>query len=159
MGERFGRRYTPVHTWGCDDAETVLVGIGSMMQTARYTAQHLRKQGKKVGVANLHVFRPFPEQELRAAVKGARDVLVLDRDIGYGTSGMVYPDVTRTLYHSEIRPRALNFIIGTGGKDITPAAIERCVELGVAASGEQTVFWPDARGPAEGVPYTEGLTV
>ena len=85
--------------------------------------------------------------------------MVLDRDIGYGTAGMVYPDVTRTLYHAENRPRALNFIIGTGGKDITPATIERCLELAREGPERQTVFWPDARGPEEGVAYTEGLSV
>jgi pyruvate ferredoxin oxidoreductase alpha subunit len=155
-----GRALAPIDCFACEDAEVVLLGLGSMMQTARWTVQELRANGgEKVGVARLLSFRPFPEEELRAAVKGARTVLVLDRDIGYGTAGMVFPDVLRALYHGEDRPRALNFIIGTGGKDVTPATIERCLELSREEHDGQTVFWPDARGPREGLPYTEGLEV
>ncbi len=154
-----GRMLAPVEAWDCDDAEFVLLGIGSMMQTARFAAQEMRQRGLKVGVLALSVFRPFPEQEVIEALRGVRTVLVLDRDIGYGTAGMVYPDVTRILYHLDQRPRALNFIIGTGGKDVTPETIERTVALGSEADGSQTVFWPDAHGPEEGLPYTEGLSV
>lgn len=150
-----GRELRPVRSWGCEDADTVLLGIGSMMRTALHTARRLREQGRSVGVAELTSFRPFPEAAIRSAMVGAKTVAVLDRDIGYGTSGMVYPDVLRALYHSEQRPKALNFVIGTGGKDITPARIERCLELAGQDNGTQTVFWPDARGPAEGVPYDD----
>jgi len=107
-------------------------------------------------IRSQRAFRPFPGEALARAVERARVVAVLDRDIGYGTSGMVFPDVTRTLYSASHRPRALNFIIGTGGKDIPPASIERCVALALDATGDQTVFWPDARGPAEGIAYTSG---
>ena len=151
-----GRELSPVRSWGCEDADTVLLGIGSMMRTALHAARQLREAGQRVGVAELTSFRPFPEAAVLAAIGGAKTVAVLDRDIGYGTSGMVYPDVLRTLYHSEQRPKALNFVIGTGGKDITPARIERCLELAGQDHGAQTVFWPDARGPAEGVPYGDG---
>ena len=159
FGDRFGRRYAPVEEWETEGAEMVLIGIGSMMATARHTAAALREQGMSVGVASIRSFRPFPEEELAHAVRDAKVVLVLDRDIGYGTSGMVYQDVTRTFYHRENRPELLNFIIGLGGKDITPKTIERCIELGKDGFKGQAVFWPDARGPAEGIPYTEGMAV
>lgn len=148
------RRYAPIDCYDIEDAEMVLVGLGSMMQTARAAVQRLREQGEKVGAVNLRAFRPFPAEALVKAVEKARTLLVLDRDIGYGTTGMVYPDVTRILYHVAKRPEALNFIIGTGGKDITPATIERCVELGRQGYRGKTVFWPDARGPEEGLPYS-----
>ena len=159
FGDRFGRRYAPVEAWNTEGAEIVIIGIGSMMATARHTAAALRERGEKVGVASIRSFRPFPEEELAAAVAGARVVLVLDRDIGYGTSGMVYQDVTRTFYHRQDRPELLNFIIGLGGKDITPKTITRCVELGRGGYKGKAVFWPDARGPEEGIPYTEGLAI
>jgi pyruvate ferredoxin oxidoreductase alpha subunit len=159
FGEIAGRRYAPVDAFDCDDAEIVLLGIGSMMQTARFTAAQLRASGQKVGVVNVRLYRPFPEEEVVAAVGDARAVLVLDRDIGYGSSGMVYQDVTRAFYHRERRPDILNFIVGLGGKDITPKTVKRCVELGREGYSGQAVFWPDARGPAEGIPYTEGLAL
>ena len=133
----------------------VLVGLGSMMQTARHVARELRGAGDRVGVVTLRAFRPFPESEIREVLAEASTVVVLDRDIGYGTSGMVYPDLTRSLYHAPRRPRLLNAIIGTGGKEITPRTLARCVDLARNDHGEQTVFWPDARGPAEGIPWTE----
>ena len=149
-----GRTYGALDADHAAGAEIVLLGLGSMMQTARATAAELRRQGRRVGVVNLRAFRPFPEAALVEALRGVDTVVVLDRDIGYGTSGMVYPDVTRTLYHVPYRPRLLNCIIGTGGKDITPKTLERCVEIAGEAHGAQTVFWPDARGPAEGIPWT-----
>ncbi len=154
LAEITGRSYAPIEAEACDGAEIVLLGIGSMMQTARLAAADLRAQGRRVGVLNLHAFRPFPEALIRAALRGVDTLLVLDRDIGYGTAGMVYPDVTRVLYHEDDRPRALNFVIGLGGKDITPQTILRCVEIAGEDHGDQTVFWPDARGPAEGLPWT-----
>jgi pyruvate ferredoxin oxidoreductase alpha subunit len=159
FGELSGRRYAELDAWDCEDAETVLVGIGSMMQTARHVARQARARGEKVGVVNLRSYRPFPDQALISAVSGARDVLVLDRDIGYGTSGMVFQDVTRALYPLAERPRALDFIIGTGGRDITPQTIERCLELARAPTSDKIVLWPDARGPEEGIAYTPGISL
>jgi len=155
FGEKFGRSYAPVEPHRTEDAEVVLLGIGSMMQTARYTVDRLREAGEKVGLVNLRSFRPFPGDDLAEAIGGAKTVLVLDRDIGYGTSGMVYQDVTRTFYHRSPRPDLLNFVIGLGGKDITPKTIERCVELGRPGYEGQAVFWPDARGPEEGIPFSD----
>ncbi len=159
FGERFGRKYEPAEAYWCDDAEIILMGLGSMMSTTRWTVDQLRQQGKKIGVVNLRVFRPFPAEEIAELTKNARVLAVLDRDIGYGTSGMVYPDVTRVLYNLEKRPVALNFIIGLGGKDIVPSTIERIVELAEQGYDGKAVYWPDARGPEEGIPYTEGLTL
>ncbi|MHC4222441.1 MAG: transketolase C-terminal domain-containing protein [Planctomycetota bacterium] len=157
--EMSGRRYGVVDDYDCESAEIILVGIGSMMQTARWTARAMREKGKRVGVLNLRSFRPFPSEEVARVAGRADVVVVLDRDIGYGTSGMVYQDVVRSLYALEDRPRAINCIIGTGGKDITPKTVERCVELATEHEGRTAVFWPDARGPREGIPYTEGLEV
>jgi pyruvate ferredoxin oxidoreductase alpha subunit len=153
-----GRTLAPVEAFGCDGAEVVLVGLGSMMQTARHVATRLSAEGGKVGVVQIRSYRPFPERDLLDALGNAKTVLVLDRDIGYGSAGMVYPDVTRALYHAPSRPDVLDFIVGTGGKDITPKTIERCVELGRWGYRGQSVFWPDARGPEEGIPYTPGVT-
>jgi len=151
---RTGRHLSAVETYRCENADTVLVGLGSMMQTARHVATRLRAEGMRIGVAQVRTYRPFPDRELVAALGNARTVLVLDRDIGYGSAGMVCPDVTRVLYHVPARPDVLNFIVGTGGKDITPKTIERCIELGRWGYRGRSVFWPDARGPAEGIPYT-----
>ena len=152
-----GRAYDLVDAWDCEDADVVLLGLGSMMRTALHAARGLRSRGERVGVINVRSFRPFPAEALARAVGTASTVIVLDRDIGYGTSGMVYPDVTRALYHAPARPDVVNMVIGTGGKDITVSTIERCVELGRGGFQGQSVFWPDARGAPEGPAWTEGL--
>ncbi len=154
-----GRSYGLIDCHDTEDAEIIVVGIGSMMETSRVAMAQLRAEGHRMGVVNLRSFRPFPARQLADALGDARVVCVLDRDIGYGTSGMVYPDVTRSLFHEKQRPDVLNFIIGTGGKDITPQTIARCVELAQPGFQGQAVFWPDARGAKEGIPYTEGLSV
>jgi pyruvate ferredoxin oxidoreductase alpha subunit len=154
-----GRAYAPVEGEGLDGAEVVLVGLGSMMQTARHAAAEMRDAGRRVGVLTLRSFRPFPEREVRDALAEAATVVVLDRDIGYGTAGMVYPDVLRALYPLERRPRALDMIVGTGGKDITPRTIQRCVDLAAEPLDGRTVLWPDARGPSEGIPWSDPALV
>jgi len=153
-----GRRQRILRTHQLDDAETVLIGLGSMMRTARHTVDQLRRDGHRIGVIEICTFRPFPDAQLRDALARAKSVIVLDRDIGYGTSGMVYSDVTRAMYHSENRPRLVNCIVGLGGKDVTPATVQKCLRLAAMAK-EKTVFWPDARGPAEGIEYTYRLPI
>jgi len=153
-----GRRQALLRTHRVEDADTVLVGLGSMMRTARHTVDRLREKGERVGLVEICVFRPFPEQALRDAVAAAGTVVVLDRDIGYGTAGMVYSDVTRALYHAATRPRLVNCIVGLGGKDVTPETVTKCLRLAASDDGK-TVYWPDARGPSEGIPYSNRLPV
>ncbi|MFQ5752232.1 MAG: pyruvate ferredoxin oxidoreductase [bacterium] len=142
--KRFGRGYDLIDTYCCEDAEIIFTGIGSMMSTTRWVVDQLRERGEKVGQLNIRAFRPFPEEEIAEAVENAKTVAVLDRDIGYGTSGMVFSDITRALHNRDKKPKALNFIIGLGGKDIIPATIEKCFAIAKEGFQGQTVFWPDA---------------
>lgn len=142
--ERFSRGYNLIDTYKCEDAEIVFVGLGSMMSTTKWVVERLRDRGEKVGQLNIRVFRPFPEKEIAEAVENATTVAVLDRDIGYGTSGMVFSDITRALHNRDKKPKALNFIIGLGGKDIVPATIEKCFTIAKEGFQGQTIFWPDA---------------
>ena len=74
-----GREYKPVKTFLCDDAETVMVGLGSVTDDAEAVATYLRSQGKKVGVVSIKLLQPFPEAELVAALAGKKAVTVLER--------------------------------------------------------------------------------
>jgi pyruvate-ferredoxin/flavodoxin oxidoreductase len=74
-----GREYKPVHTFMCDDAEHVMVGLGSVTDDAEAVAAYLRRQGKKVGVVSVKLLQPFPEAELVAALAGKKSVTVLER--------------------------------------------------------------------------------
>jgi len=148
FGKQFGRYHPLVEEYACKDAEIILMGMGSMMSTAKWVVRTMREKGERIGLLTLRMFRPFPEREVERICSQAKVLAVLDRDIGYGTSGMLYPDVTRTLYHSPSRPKCLNFIVGLGGKDIIPQTIERSIEISRKAMKEevvQYVYWPDAR--------------
>lgn len=142
--KRFGRKYGLIDTYRCEDADVIFLGLGSMMSTTKWIVERLREQGEKVGQLNIRAFRPLPEEEIAKAVANAKTLAVLDRDIGYGTSGMVFSDITRILNNREKMPKALNFIIGLGGKDIVPQTIENCYTIAKAGFQGQTVFWPDA---------------
>ncbi len=148
FGELFGRSYGMVESYMTDDAEILFMGMGSLTSTTQWVVNDLTECGSSVGLLKMRLFRPFPDKEIIEACKNAKVVAVIDRDIGYGTSGMLFPDVTRALYPLERRPRLLNFIIGLGGKDITPETIKdihgTCEK---ALEGEEvdTVNWPDAR--------------
>ena len=74
-----GREYGPVKTYMCDDAETVMVGLGSVTDDAQAVAGYLRGQGKKVGVISIKLLQPFPEAEVVAALSGKKAATVLER--------------------------------------------------------------------------------
>jgi pyruvate-ferredoxin/flavodoxin oxidoreductase len=74
-----GREYAPIKTYMCDDAETVLIGMGSVTDDAQAVAKYLRGQGKKVGVISIKLLQPFPEAEVVAALKGKKAATVLER--------------------------------------------------------------------------------
>jgi pyruvate ferredoxin oxidoreductase alpha subunit len=141
------RGYDLVIPYMVEDAELIFLGLGSHMLTCQYVVDQLRGEGKRVGLLRLLAFRPFPEEKIRAITKKALAIVVLDRSVGYGTSGLVYPDITRTFANQKERPYLLDFIIGLGGKDISPHIIERCYEISleVLSKGEvkKEVFWPE----------------
>lgn len=74
-----GREYGPIKTYFCDDAETVLLGMGSVTDDALAACKYLRGQGKKVGVISIKLLQPFPEAEVVAALKGKKAVTILER--------------------------------------------------------------------------------
>lgn len=114
----FGRRPPDaVVPYRADDADTVLLSMGTTASTARRAVDLARARGQRVGALRLSRFRPFPVEELRAALAGKRRIGVLDRDISLGLGGVL---------GSEARvaapPGALvqNWILGLGGGDIRP---------------------------------------
>ncbi len=127
---RFGRRYGAIERYRTEDAELVLVTSGTVTSTARHVVNELRETGQKVGLVKVKMFRPFPGAELRAALAGVRDVAVLDRNISPGHSGIFAEEQRAALYDlpEAQRPRVHGYIIGLGGRDVTPATILDCVQ-------------------------------
>ncbi len=118
--EMFGRKYEPVSSYKTEGAEVLLLTMGSMGETAEIAVDELRKQGKSVGLLKLKLWRPFPFEELKKAVKGARVLAVTDRAVSFGgPGGPVGGEVRSALYGEPDRPVVMDYIIGLGGRDMT----------------------------------------
>jgi|SRR5579871_3075153 len=127
----FGPRYeSPYFTeYLCEDADTVLLGVGTVAMPGRTAARRLREQGHKVGYINLRWFRPFPTEELRESLSRFKAVGVIDRDFAHGSpddGGIVLHEVRSCAYPLRERPTIVNFITGLGGRDIS---IEDCAKM------------------------------
>lgn len=114
-----GRPFDVVEGWGMEDAECVIIALGSTAGNARHVARELRAEGQKVGVLKVRVFRPFPVTELAAALVGVKAVAVLDRAESFGAEGgPLFLEVRSALYDAAERPAIVNYIYGLGGADV-----------------------------------------
>ncbi len=134
-GRRFGRRYGAVERYQTEGADTVLVTSGTVTSTARHVVNQRRARGERVGLLKVKMFRPFPTEELRLALAGVPRVAVLDRNLSPGHGGIFAEEIRSALYDlpAERRPRLEGYVIGLGGRDVTPAVIGECVDRTRAA--------------------------
>jgi pyruvate ferredoxin oxidoreductase alpha subunit len=142
FGDRFGHRYSPVELYEVDDADVLLLTMGSFGETAMSAIDKMRKEGMKVGLIKLRLWRPFPFHELRRAARNAKVLIILDRCLSFGgPGGPVCSEIKSALYQEEKRPQVISFIGGLGGRDITPedfdAMIERGLELSQVGTEEE----------------------
>ena len=114
----FGRKYAPIETYKADDADTVLVMMGSIAETAMSAVDLMREEGKKVGLVKIKLWRPFPDEEFKAAIAGAKLVGIIDRCVSLGShAGPVGQEVRSLLYPMADRPQIFDFMLGIGGRD------------------------------------------
>jgi pyruvate ferredoxin oxidoreductase alpha subunit len=119
FAELSGRPFDVVEGWGMEDADYVIVAIGSTAGNARHVARELRAQGVKAGVLKIRVFRPFPFTEIAAALQNAKAIAVLDRADSYGAEGgPLYFEIRSALYDLVQRPIVVNYVYGLGGADV-----------------------------------------
>lgn len=123
---RFGRRYGAVELYRTDGAALLLVTSGTVTSTARHVVDRLREQGESVGLVKVKMFRPFPASDLRHALAGADRVAVLDRNLSPGRGGIFASEIRASLYHDNgtATPQVYGYIVGLGGRDVTPRVIE-----------------------------------
>lgn len=120
MGDLVGRYYKPVETYHVEEAETVFLSMGSVGETVSIAVEELRAQGKSVGQVKLRLWRPFPFEEFREAVRGVKQIIVMDRAISYGgPGGPVASEIRSALYLEENMPTITNFLCGLAGRDVT----------------------------------------
>ena len=134
-GQLTGREYGLMEGYRLDDAEVAIVALGSTCGTAKVAADRARDKGVRAGVLKLRAFRPFPGEEIAAALGHVGTVAVLDRSISYGLAGgPLFHEIRSFMNHGD---RLLSYVYGLGGRDITPTDLEGVFgELGeIARSG------------------------
>ncbi|TMA24581.1 MAG: pyruvate ferredoxin oxidoreductase [Deltaproteobacteria bacterium] len=139
----FGRDYgNPFfEQYMTDDADVVLVGMGTLSTPVRVAIRQMRAEGKKVGFVRIRWFRPFAAEELAKTLGRFKAVGVIDRDFSLGSpgeSGVVVNDVRAALYQSGARPPVVGFIAGLGGREVTVPDVKKMSEIiSAAAAGKQ----------------------
>jgi len=120
-----GREYHPFTYYGAEDAENIIIAMGSVTETIRETVDYLALQGKKVGLLVVHLYRPFSAKYfLNVLPKSVKRISVLDRSKEPGANGEpLYLDVREVLYGTENAPLVVGGRFGLGSKDTTPAQI------------------------------------
>jgi pyruvate ferredoxin oxidoreductase alpha subunit len=116
----FGRDYSAIEAYQCDDADIVFVMLGSFATKARAAVDQLRKAGNKVGLLRPRLLRPFPAEMFRNLLAGKSGVAVIDQNISMGMGGVLHAELAGALYgHPHAPPQLLSFIGGLGGRDIS----------------------------------------
>ena len=131
FAQRFGRSSGGlVRAYRCEDAQTIVVALGSVLGTVKDTVDELRAGGVKVGVLGIQSFRPFPLAAVRAALQGAQRVVVLEKSFSVGLGGVVSTDVRLAL--SGLQLHGYTVVAGLGGRAITKASLARTLLEAVA---------------------------
>jgi pyruvate/2-oxoacid:ferredoxin oxidoreductase alpha subunit len=146
FGKLFGRNYTNVF-WedDIDDADIIIVAMGSLAMEAKVAAGMLREEGHNVGVLGLRVFRPFPKAALAKALEKARLIVVFDKNISYGSEGATCSEIKSALYGSKTSAAIRNFIVGLGGRDVKARELADAVRKALTSmkSGALNIEYPE----------------
>ena len=126
-GRLLGRNYGSIETYQWEGADTVLVTSGAVTSTARFAVDELNREGIRVGLLKIKMFRPFPNEAIREVLGGTGKVAVLDRGLSFGQSGFFAQEIRSTFCNEEERPRIFGFVTGLGGRDVTPDLIREMI--------------------------------
>ncbi len=137
-----GRKYGLFESYRLEDADIALVILNSAAGTSKDVVDAFRDRGIKAGLLKPRLFRPFPYEEVAAALKNTKAVCVMDRADSFGGYGPLFMEVSSALYQLRNRPALINKIYGLGGRDYLPSHAELVLnELdGIAKGGKINVF-------------------
>lgn len=133
-----------VEAYRTDDADVVLIAMGSVVGTIKDAIDDLRNEGRKVGLVKIRCYRPFPYEDIIAAVQNAKVVSVMDANFSMGSAGAVGMDLKTKLYGRPNAPVVLDLVAGLGGREINKETVKKIVEKSEAAlESEPTPFEPE----------------
>jgi pyruvate ferredoxin oxidoreductase alpha subunit len=136
-----------VRPYRCEDAETIVIALGSVLGTIKDAVDELRGQGLRVGVLGIGSFRPFPLAAVREALEGVQRVVVLEKSFSVGLGGVVSTDVRLAL--AGLPPHVHTVIAGLGGRAITKASLLRTLAEASAGTLAPLIFMDLDRGIVE----------
>ena len=132
FGELTERHYSPVESYKAEDANVLLLTMGSFSETAMMAIDKMQDEGQRAGLIRLRLWRPFPFDEFRQAVARAKLLIVLDRALSFGgPTGPVCSEIQAALYPLQTKPEVINFVGGLGGRDISPETFEHLIRHGM----------------------------
>ncbi len=130
--EAFGRGYGIIEEYNMEEAEVVLVTLGSVAGTIKEVIDTIGD--KRVGLLKIRLFRPFPKAAVLRALAMAKVVSVIEKDVSTGLGeGALFSELKGILFNTSLRPGAMGFVVGLGGRDVTPENIEEIVEMSIGA--------------------------
>jgi pyruvate/2-oxoacid:ferredoxin oxidoreductase alpha subunit len=140
--QHFGRRYDVIERYHTEDAEVILIAMTSVASMAHDVVDEMRQEGKKVGLLRVRMLRPFPKQEIAAALQGVSKVAVIDRNISYGHAGILAIELRAAMYSEQKRPPIFGFIGGLAGLSIRTRDIRQAIEYTYAhEEPEGEIIW------------------
>jgi pyruvate ferredoxin oxidoreductase alpha subunit len=133
FAERFGRESGGlVRGYRIEDAQTIVVALGSVIGTLKDTIDEMRGEGIRIGVLGIQSFRPFPLAAVRDALQGATNVVVLEKSFSVGLGGVLSTDVRVAL--SGLHLHGYTVVAGLGGRAITRASLHRTLREAIAGT-------------------------
>jgi pyruvate ferredoxin oxidoreductase alpha subunit len=127
-----------IRTYRCDDAETIVVALGSVVGTIKDAVDEMRERGQRIGAVSICSFRPFPLTEVRAALERAKRVVVIEKCLAVGIGGIVSDGVRKAL--SGIVLKGYTVIAGLGGRAITKRSLTGLFERAARDELDQLNF-------------------
>jgi pyruvate/2-oxoacid:ferredoxin oxidoreductase alpha subunit len=145
----FGRDYHGmIEEYQTDDADAILITLGTVTSTARPIVDEYRAAGKKVGLVKLRFFRPYPTELIRKIAEKTKTIGVYDRAVSFGSGGPSWIDCRSALYGYNIP--VLNFLAGLGGRDVMASDVRLMFDMTLEAAKEgkakKDVVWIGTRG-------------
>jgi pyruvate/2-oxoacid:ferredoxin oxidoreductase alpha subunit len=137
----FGRSYGVMEFYRCEDAEEVILIAGSTASTTKDAVDIMRKKGRKIGLARIKLFRPFPNEEVRELASKVNKLIVIDRNISFGNQGIFFNEIKACLYKEKNRPPIYGFVAGLGGRDMKIDDITGIVEQADTCNIEEILWW------------------
>jgi 2-oxoisovalerate ferredoxin oxidoreductase alpha subunit len=149
-GKSFGFEHGGlIEKYQCEDADLIILTMGTMGSEAKIAVNNMRKEGLKVGSARVRVFRPFPTEEIVKLAEQAQMFTTIDRAISFGMEGFLATEIKASLLNQKDHPPVAGFIAGLGGRDVTFETIERIAKKSLKwmrdGKVEKEAEWVDLR--------------